>query len=116
MEELTSFQDWLRQMVDGEAITEVEDCYACQASQGVKTAKIVNGDVAITVVLKLSKLKKIVRNSTFVRIKQMLTNMPCSLFFQELGTLLNSLKEGVKTVTAITKYGMVIGEEYALGD
>ena len=25
--------------------------------------------------------------------------------FQELGTLLNSLKEGVKTVTAITKYG-----------
>ena len=31
VEELTSFQDWLRQMVDGEAITEVEDCYACQA-------------------------------------------------------------------------------------
>lgn len=82
VEELTSFQDWLRQMVDGEAITEVEDCYACQASQGVKTAKIVNGDVAITVVLKLSKLKKIVRNSTFVRIKQMLTNMHCSLFFR----------------------------------
>ena len=29
------------------------------------------------------------------------------LHFQELGTLLNSLKEGVKTVTAITKYGMM---------
>ena len=26
---------------------------------------------------------------------------------QELGTLLNSLKEGVKTITAITKYGMM---------
>ena len=25
MEELTSFQDWLRQMVDGEAITQVDD-------------------------------------------------------------------------------------------
>ena len=29
-----------------------------------------------------------------------------SINFQELGTLLNSLKEGVKTVTAITKCGM----------
>ena len=25
VEELTSFQDWLRQMVDGEAITQVDD-------------------------------------------------------------------------------------------
>jgi len=58
VDELTTFQDWLKQMVDGEAIT------------------------------------------------------------QELGTLLNSLKEGVKTITAITKFPVTRSlarsdEEYA---
>ena len=56
MDELTTFQDWLKQMVDGEAITQVYHCTIASTTA------------------------------------------------QELGTLLNSLKEGVKTITAITKY------------
>ena len=71
-------------------------------------------DVTIIVVLKLSKLKT--NCEKFHKQFFYQQALPFFFNFQELGTLLNSLKEGVKTVTAITKYVMVIGEEYALGD
>ena len=103
-------------MVDGEAITEVEDCYACQAWQVVKTAKMVDGDgrcynYCSSQVVKIEDKLWEVPQTNFLP-----TGSALFFHFQELGTLLDSLKEGVKTVTAITKYVMVIGEEYALGD